>query len=49
MCKNEGNPCPGCKKHKKSDAAWMFFSDDERRTLEILSKSEAPARPDAHP
>jgi len=24
MCKNADNPCPGCKKHKKSDAAWIF-------------------------
>lgn len=48
MCKNEGNPCPGCKKHKKSDAALMFFTDDERQTLEVLSKMEAPARPAAH-
>ncbi|WP_238939644.1 DUF1289 domain-containing protein [Marivita cryptomonadis] len=38
MCKNEGNPCPGCKKHKTSDAAWMFFSEDERQALEAMSQ-----------
>ena len=49
MCKNEGNPCPGCKKHKTSEAAWMFFNDDERQALEVLSKAQTPARTAAHP
>jgi predicted Fe-S protein YdhL (DUF1289 family) len=49
MCRNEGNPCPGCKKHKISEASWMFFSDDERQALEALSKTEAPVRAEAHP
>ena len=48
MCKNEGNPCPGCKKHKISEASWMFFSDDERQTLEALSKKAEPAHLAAH-
>jgi predicted Fe-S protein YdhL (DUF1289 family) len=42
MCKNEGNPCPGCKKHKASDAAWMFLTDEERQSLEALSQTKAP-------
>ncbi len=49
MCKNEGNPCPGCKKHKISEAVWMFFSDDERQALEALSKKAEPAHVAAHP
>lgn len=49
MCKNQGNPCPGCKKHQKSEAVWMFFSEDERQALEVLSKTEAPVRAEAHP
>ncbi|MBY6058571.1 hypothetical protein [Leisingera daeponensis] len=44
MCKNAGNPCPGCKKHKKPDAAWMFFSDEERAVIESLQRGgKAPA------
>ena len=46
MCKNAENPCPGCKKHKKADAAWMFFTDEERLAAENSSK--APALTDAH-
>ncbi|MCV2866879.1 DUF1289 domain-containing protein [Defluviimonas sp. WL0075] len=46
MCKNANNPCPGCKKHKEADAAWMFFTDEERRAVEQLSK--APPFADAH-
>ncbi len=49
MCKNAENPCPGCKKHKTSEAAWMFFSDEEREALEVLSKTQAPVRAAAHP
>lgn len=49
MCKNEGNPCPGCKKHKTSDAAWMFFTNDERDEMEVLSNRKAPAPAAAHP
>jgi predicted Fe-S protein YdhL (DUF1289 family) len=45
MCKNEGNPCPGCKKHEKADAAWMFFTDEERRAIEASGK--APTLVDA--
>lgn len=44
MCKNAGNPCPGCKKHKKPDDAWMFFSDEERAAIESLRRAgQAPA------
>lgn len=49
MCRNADNPCPGCKKHKKPDAAWMFFTDDERQALEALSQNEAPVLSAAHP
>ena len=48
MCKNVDKPCPGCKKHTTSGAGWMFFSDDKRQALEVLSKTEAPARAAAH-
>jgi predicted Fe-S protein YdhL (DUF1289 family) len=48
MCKNEGNPCPGCKKHKTSDAAWMFFSEDARQALAAMSQTKAPAHAAAH-
>ncbi len=40
MCKNADNPCPGCKKHKKADAKWMFFSKEERLELERLVKAD---------
>ena len=49
MCKNAGTPCPGCKTLKNPDAAWMFFTDDERHSLEPPSKNEAPVRSSAHP
>jgi predicted Fe-S protein YdhL (DUF1289 family) len=49
MCKNEGNPCPGCKKNKPSEASWMFFGDDERQALEALTKTETPHGRAAHP
>ena len=39
MCKNADNPCPGCKKHKKPDAVWMFFTDEERQTVEASNKT----------
>lgn len=42
MCKNEGNPSPGCKKHKTSDAAWMFLTDEERQSLDAMSQTKAP-------
>ena len=48
MCKNEANPCPGCKKHRTTDAAWMFFSEDERLALESLPKPDVPTHPVAH-
>jgi predicted Fe-S protein YdhL (DUF1289 family) len=38
MCKNANTPCPGCKKHSRDDAVWMFFTDEERQTLEAASK-----------
>ncbi|PRY73770.1 hypothetical protein CLV76_12944 [Marivita geojedonensis] len=44
MCKNEGNPCPGCEKHKSSDAAWMFFTEEERLALDAISQTKAPVR-----
>lgn len=44
MCKNARTPCPGCKKHGKADAAWMFFTDDERKAIEASRK--IPARLD---
>ncbi|WP_165352837.1 hypothetical protein [Loktanella sp. IMCC34160] len=40
MCKNPENPCPGCKKHKATDAAWMFFTADERSAIERAAKAE---------
>ncbi len=48
MCKNEGNPCPGCKKHKTPEAAWIFFSEDERQAIEAMSQTKAPAHTAAH-
>lgn len=42
MCKNANNPCPGCKKHKEADAAWMFFTDEERHALATSRKSPSP-------
>ena len=30
MCKNADNPCPGCKKHDPAEAAWIFFTDEDR-------------------
>lgn len=38
MCKNANTPCPGCKKHNRDDAVWMFFTDEERQALEASSK-----------
>ena len=49
MCKNADKPCPGCNKCKKPDAAWMFFTDDERTLLEVLSQTDTPIRPTSHP
>ncbi len=46
MCKNADNPCPGCKKHKKADAVWMFFTDEERQAIETPDKT--PTLVDAH-
>ena len=40
MCKNADNPCPGCKKHDKTDPAWMFFTDEERTRIERDGKTE---------
>lgn len=48
MCKNADTPCPGCKKHKKSDAAWMFFTDDERQAPDVLGKPHLPATAASH-
>ncbi|MFY0309356.1 MULTISPECIES: DUF1289 domain-containing protein [Leisingera] len=39
MCKNADNPCPGCKKHKKAEAAWMFFTDEERAAIESMRQA----------
>jgi predicted Fe-S protein YdhL (DUF1289 family) len=41
MCKNANTPCPGCKKQEKADAVWMFFTDDERQTIEATNKTPA--------
>lgn len=41
MRKNEGNPCPGCKKHKTRDAAWMFFTDEELQAIKASNKARA--------
>ncbi|CAD0187114.1 MULTISPECIES: hypothetical protein [unclassified Ruegeria] len=41
MCTNAKTPCPGCKKHEKADADWMFFTDDERKATEALRKRPA--------
>lgn len=41
MCKNAKTPCPGCKKHEKVDATWMFFTDDERKAIEGSRKRPA--------
>jgi predicted Fe-S protein YdhL (DUF1289 family) len=44
MCKNAGNPCPGCRNRKKPDVAWMFFSDEERAVIESQGRAgQAPA------
>lgn len=48
MCKNECNLCLGCKKHQKSEAVWMFFSENGRQALELLSKNDAPVCASAH-
>ncbi len=49
MCKNADTPCPGCRKHKQAETAWMFFTDEERQALKSLSKTQPPARPAAQP
>lgn len=46
MCKNANNPCPGCKKHTASEAAWMFFTDEERQAPETTGRLKAPAAVD---
>ncbi|WP_176445099.1 hypothetical protein [Maliponia aquimaris] len=38
---NADTPCPGCKKHKKADAAWMFFTDEEREAVDGARKLPA--------
>lgn len=48
MCKNECNPCLGCKKHQKSEAVWIFFTEAERQALEVSSENGAPVRTFAH-
>lgn len=44
MCKNADKPCPGCSKYKQPEAAWMFFTDEERQALEGPGKSRKPPR-----
>ena len=46
MCKNADNPCPGCTRHEKPDAAWMFFTEEERLTFDRTK--EAPSLVDRH-
>ncbi len=46
MCKHADNPCPGCRKHRQSEAPLMFFTEEERRALEASNKT--PMR-DSHP
>lgn len=41
MCKNAKTPCPGCTRHEKADAPWMFFTDDERKAIEASRKRPA--------
>jgi hypothetical protein len=49
MCKKAENPCPGCKKTKKADVAWLFFTDEERISAEnsgnASSLNDAPSWP----
>ena len=40
MCKNTNTPCPGCKKHERTEAAWVFFTDEER--LALAKSNKAP-------
>lgn len=35
MCKNADKPCPGCKRHKGDEALWRFFTEEERRVIEM--------------
>lgn len=46
MCKNADKPCLGCKKNKKFEAEWMFFTDEERMAIETSKKT--PPLVEAH-
>lgn len=45
MCKNADKPCPGCQKHKKADAAWVFFTEEERQAAEASEKAPGAGDP----
>lgn len=49
MCKNSENPCPGCKKHKKTDPVWMFFTDEECGAFEGQSNHSTARANTARP
>jgi hypothetical protein len=49
MCKNVDSPCPGCKKHKRTDPLTVFFTDEERQESEFLSKPKTPLDTAEHP
>ncbi len=40
MCKNADNPCAECKKQKKTDAVWMFVTDEERHAIEPSNRTQ---------
>ena len=43
MCKNADNPCPGCKRHKVEEAQWRFFTEEERRVIEMRASTQPSA------
>lgn len=46
MCKNADNPCPGCKEHKKPEAAWMFFTEKNALPSRVCGRqARLPHRP----
>ena len=45
MCKNAKTPCRGCKRQERADAAFLFFTDEERISIEASRRPPAPFAP----
>ena len=43
MCKNADKPCPGCPRHKIEEAPWRFFTEEERRMIELRAAPQQTA------